>query len=141
MDCPSSGIITNQKKHRVGNWIGFSPVTEFSFLRNPTSRCLLPLHLKTKIDPTCKIILHVKQEFECLVTGRKVAGSRADEVNSFNLRNPSSRTMALGFTQPLTEMSARSRKIMFLGSKVRPVRKADNLATICEPIVYTMYDP
>jgi hypothetical protein len=30
---------------------------------------------------------------------------------------------------------------MFLGSKVRPVRKADNHTSICEPIVYTMWDP
>jgi hypothetical protein len=44
--------------------------------------------------------------------------------------------MALGFTQPLTEMSTRNRKIIiFLGRKVRPVRRADNLAAICESIV------
>jgi hypothetical protein len=30
---------------------------------------------------------------------------------------------------------------MFLGSKVRPVRGADNLTTIYEPIVWTMWDP
>jgi hypothetical protein len=30
---------------------------------------------------------------------------------------------------------------MFLGSKARPVRSADNLSAICEPIVYTMWDP
>jgi hypothetical protein len=30
---------------------------------------------------------------------------------------------------------------MFLGSKVRPVRRAVNLATICESIVLTMWDP
>jgi hypothetical protein len=43
---------------------------------------------------------------------------------------------ALGFTQPLTEMSSRNIKIMmFLGSKVRLVRKADNLTAIYEPIV------
>jgi hypothetical protein len=30
---------------------------------------------------------------------------------------------------------------MFLGSKVRQVRRADNLTAICEPIVYTMWDP
>jgi hypothetical protein len=30
---------------------------------------------------------------------------------------------------------------MFLGSKVRRVRKADNLNTICELIVWTMWDP
>jgi hypothetical protein len=40
-----------------------------------------------------------------------------------------------GVTQPLSEMSTRSRKIMLLGSKVRPVRRADNLAATCKPIV------
>jgi hypothetical protein len=43
---------------------------------------------------------------------------------------------ALGFTQPLTEMSTRNIKIiMFLESKVRRVRRADNLNAICKPIV------
>jgi hypothetical protein len=42
---------------------------------------------------------------------------------------------ALESTQLLTEMSTRSRKLMFLGSKARPVRRADNLTAICEPIV------
>jgi hypothetical protein len=42
-------------------------------------------------------------------------------------------TRLWGFTQSLTEMSTRSRKIMFLGSRVRPVRRADNLTTICGP--------
>jgi hypothetical protein len=31
--------------------------------------------------------------------------------------------------------------IMFLGSKARLVRKADNLTTIYEPIVQTMWGP
>jgi hypothetical protein len=31
-----------------------------------------------------------------------------DEVDFFNVPNPSSRTMALGSTQPLTEMSTRN---------------------------------
>jgi hypothetical protein len=53
-------------------------------------------------------------------TGRKVAGSIPDEViGFFNWPNPSSRTVALGSAQSLTEMSA----------------KADNLTAICEPIV------
>jgi hypothetical protein len=30
---------------------------------------------------------------------------------------------------------------MFLGNKVRPVRRADKLTAICEQIVYTMWDP
>jgi hypothetical protein len=47
-----------------------------------------------------------------------------DEVDFFNLPNPSSCTMALGSTQPLTEMSTRN----LPGSKKRPERRADNLA-------------
>jgi hypothetical protein len=39
--------------------------------------------------------------------------------------------MALGSTQPLTEMSTRN----FPGGKGCPVRDADNLTAICEPIV------
>jgi hypothetical protein len=39
-----------------------------------------------------------------------------------------------------TEMSTRSRKIMFLGSKGRPVSRADNITAICEPIVQIMWD-
>jgi hypothetical protein len=40
--------------------------------------------------------------------------------------------MALGSTQPLTEMSTRN----IPGGKGRPVRKADNLTATCESIVY-----
>jgi hypothetical protein len=39
--------------------------------------------------------------------------------------------MALGSTQPLTEMSTSN----FPGGKGRPARDADNLTAICEPIV------
>jgi hypothetical protein len=53
------------------------------------------------------------------------------EVNFFNLPNASSRNMALGSTQSLTEMSTRN----LPGGKRRPARKADNLTAICEPIV------
>jgi hypothetical protein len=30
---------------------------------------------------------------------------------------------------------------MFVASRALPVRKADNRIAICEPIVYTMWDP
>jgi hypothetical protein len=68
-------------------------------------------------------------------TSRKLAGSRPDELNTFfaNVPNPSGLT-ALGFTQPLTQMSTRSRK-MFLGSRARPGPTADNLTAICESTV------
>jgi hypothetical protein len=54
-----------------------------------------------------------------------------DEVFFFNVLNPSSRTMALGSTQPLTEMNIRN----LPGGKKWPARRADNLAAICEPNV------
>jgi hypothetical protein len=65
------------------------------------------------------------------VTSRKVAGSNSDEVDFFNLPYLSSRTMALGSTQPLTDMSTRN----IPGGKGWPARKADILTAICEPIV------
>jgi hypothetical protein len=65
-------------------------------------------------------------------TSQNVAGSISDEViGFFNWPNPSSRTMALGSTQPLTEMSTRN----LPGGKRRPVRKTNILNAICEPIV------
>jgi hypothetical protein len=51
-----------------------------------------------------------------------------DELDFFNLPNSSSRTMALGSIQPLTEMSTRNLPC----SKKQPASRADNLATICE---------
>jgi hypothetical protein len=53
------------------------------------------------------------------------------EVDFFNLPNPSRRTMALGSTQPLTEMSTRN----LPGGKMWPARRADDLAAIYEPNV------
>jgi hypothetical protein len=49
----------------------------------------------------------------------------------FNLPNPSSRTMDLGSTQPVTKMSNRDSP----GGKKRPARRAENLAAIYEPNV------
>jgi hypothetical protein len=65
-------------------------------------------------------------------TSRKVDGSISDEViGFFNLHNPSSRTMALGSTQPLREMSTRN----LPGGKERRGRKADNFTAVCQPII------
>jgi coenzyme F420-reducing hydrogenase delta subunit len=67
-------------------------------------------------------------------TSRKVAGSIPHEVIGFifNGPNPSSRTMALGSTQSLTEMSTSN----LPGGNGRPARKADNLTVICETIMW-----
>jgi hypothetical protein len=48
-----------------------------------------------------------------------------------SITNLLSRTMVLGSTQPLTELSARK----FPGVKGRTVLKAQSLAVICEQIV------
>jgi hypothetical protein len=59
-------------------------------------------------------------------------GSIPGEASAiFNLPNHSSRATALGFTQPLTEMSTRN----LPGGKGEGARKSDNLTAVCEPIV------
>jgi hypothetical protein len=61
---------------------------------------------------------------------KKVASSIPVEIiGILNLPNPSSRTMALRPTQPLTEIRARN----LPGGKWWPARNAD-LTTLCEPI-------
>jgi hypothetical protein len=45
--------------------------------------------------------------------------------------------MALGSTQPLTEMCTRN----LPGGKGRPVPEAVNLTAVCEPIVWKMWVP
>jgi hypothetical protein len=45
--------------------------------------------------------------------------------------------MALGSTQPQTEMSTRN----LPDSKGRPARKAENLIAICEPAVQKIWEP
>jgi hypothetical protein len=45
--------------------------------------------------------------------------------------------MALGSTQPLNRNEYQESS----WGKERPARKADNLTTICEPIVYKMWEP
>jgi hypothetical protein len=60
---------------------------------------------------------------------RKLSSSSPYTINAFcfNLRNPSSRTIALGFTQPVSEIVS--------GGKMRPTHKADSLTAIYGPIV------
>jgi hypothetical protein len=53
------------------------------------------------------------------------------DIITLSSPNPSSRIMALGSIQLVTEMSTRNLRV----GKGRPVRKADNVTAICEPIV------
>jgi hypothetical protein len=66
-----------------------------------------------------------------------VASSIPDEViGFFNWSNPFSRTMALGSTQPLIEMSTRN-----LPGNKGWLTMADKLTAISEPILYKMWEP
>jgi hypothetical protein len=60
-------------------------------------------------------------------------GSIPDEIGFFSSPHPSSRTMVLGSTKPLTEICIRN--LLGVGDKGRPGSKADNLTVVCEPIV------
>jgi hypothetical protein len=63
---------------------------------------------------------------------QKVADSIPDEVIAFfSWPNPSSFTMALVLTEPLTQMSTRN----LLRGKGQPEHKADNRTAVCELIV------
>jgi hypothetical protein len=55
---------------------------------------------------------------KALCCNREVTGSRPDEVDFSNLPNPSGRTMALGSTQPLTEMNLYIHSPMYLHAGV-----------------------
>jgi hypothetical protein len=59
--------------------------------------------------------------------------TKCDRTVFVDLPNPSGRTMALGSTQPLTEMSTRNllKKKKKTGGKVRRARGTDNLTAIC----------
>jgi hypothetical protein len=66
-----------------------------------------------------------------LQAGRSRRSIPDEIIGYFNWPNPSSCTMAMVSTQPLTEMSTTS----LPGGTERPACKADNLTAICEPIV------
>jgi hypothetical protein len=63
------------------------------------------------------------------VTSQKVAGSIPHAANGFfNLHNPSSGTMTVGSTQPLTELPG-----IFQGVKGQPVSNAVNITAVYGP--------
>ena len=97
-------------------------VFRFSFLPSPFRAYFIVklyfLRLET-VAVGCELVIirgyctAVAQWLRCCSTNRKVAGSIPDGVfGIFHWHNPSDRTMALGSTQPLIEMSA---KRYFLG--------------------------
>ena len=75
----------------------------------------------------------VAQCLRCCATNRKVAGSIPDSaIGIFHLHNPSNRTMALGSTQPLTEMSTRR---IFPGGKCGRCVRLTTLPPSCAVVM------
>jgi len=74
----------------------------------------------------------VVQWLRCCATNRKVAGSiQYGIIAIFHWHNTSDRTLALGSTQPLTEMNTSSISRRYR----RPVCKADNLPPSCAVVM------
>jgi hypothetical protein len=128
----------------IGSRAGLDPVEKYKIPwpfqeSNPCSQALTPwlcwlnyiMRIQVNRNQTYSDTGSVVGWGTVLQTGRSPVRF-PDEVNFFNLPNPSSRTMALGSTKPLTEMSTRN----LSGGKKRPARRADNLAAIYVPIVW-----
>jgi hypothetical protein len=92
--------------------------------------CSLQVHT-VHYEKTVNIFVRAKWSVPVALMKCKTEMYRPDVIRLFNWANPFSRPMALGSTQPLTEMSTRN----LPGSKGRPARKADNLTAMYEPIV------
>jgi hypothetical protein len=72
-----------------------------------------------------------------LQAGRSRIWFPTTSLDFFNWPNPSSRTVALGLTQRLREMSIRN----LPGGKGRPAREAGSLTATCEPIILKIWEP
>jgi hypothetical protein len=126
------GLYTTQQDSTLKYWLKFSPRHSFS-VRDPVgTQVYVSVHYKATyvfwngIFSAARAAVHCSplpltyhSWFRHYATSRKVAGWIPDEVIGFlNWRNPSSRTMALGSTQSLTETSIRN----IPGDKRRPAR-------------------
>jgi hypothetical protein len=111
------------------------------------THCKYYWHLCFNDVQSGKQLLKFRKNLMCSSSGKGACGSVVgwgtlqdrwssfritDEADFFNLPNPSSRTITLGSTQPLTKMRTRN----LPGGKKRPARRADNLAAIYEQNVW-----
>jgi hypothetical protein len=78
-------------------------------LRNGSSSIVACIRCRENVYGHSSVVIETAHMSHIMYLGRKVAGSIPDEViGFFHLPNPSSRTMAMGSTQPLIEMSTRN---------------------------------
>ena len=96
----------------------------FTLLSVPVAPIPIPCTYRKSCVLVCHIFFCLVTSFSCCTdwsrgtrwhswlrhcaTRRKVSGSIPDGVGIFHWQNPSGRTMALGLTHPLTEVSTRS---------------------------------
>ena len=109
------------------------------YLLNPLSFCFLFVVLLYVFDLDSLIILYFSVVFlnfgkrwrswlRLCATRWKLAGSIPDGVfGIFHLRNPYGRTLSLGSTQPLSEMSSRGKSRGFVGLTILPPSCVDRL--------------
>jgi hypothetical protein len=112
---------------------------EYHFVHTFSSACYQGTHQLVEIQKNERVAYVIRKAYFALglyfsiilkrPSGR-LSGIKAFNSNTINTSS-SSRTMALVSTQPLTKMSTRN----LPGGKKRLVRRADNLAAICEPNV------
>jgi hypothetical protein len=105
---------------------------DFYNVRGHTTRWYHTTYLLTELSPSWEVA-------NCAVTQDDHRTSFIFYPSLYWLRyqshNPSSRIMALGSTQPLTEISTSN----LPRGKGRLARKPDNFTAICEPIVQKMW--
>jgi hypothetical protein len=88
-------------------------------------------------DNWCVVLYYLGEHISVVVWGTMLRTGRSQvrfpmrSSDFFNWLNPTSCIIALGLTQPLTEMGTRN----LPGGKGQLASKAYNLTTICEPIV------
>jgi hypothetical protein len=126
---------------RCMRWLWLLTTSAYKWICQQQCLCLKPSRFSWNMivsKSSLKFVFCTFAIFGHYAISRKVAGSIPDEVvGSFNCPNPTSRTMALGSTQPLTEMITRN----LPGGKGRLVLGTDNFIAICEPIVWKMWEP
>jgi hypothetical protein len=84
-----------------------SSETSVGFQRS-TPRCIPEDRTQESFGLEKLLLVIMINALKHYTTSRKVPGSSPNEVDFFNLPNPSSRSMTLGSTKRLTEMSTRN---------------------------------
>jgi hypothetical protein len=105
--------------------------------------CNLSLHFRRKIF--IEILFFNDSRFRVAVKalgykpeGREFETRRSEYISSIHLILQAALGLEVHSASNRNEYRSR---IMFLGNRARLVHRGDNLAAICEPVIWTMWDP